>query len=222
MKLFLQHAFLFLLFYLVINCNLVIAEETNQQINLNIIDRLARIEEGQKAIIIEMQTRFEAVLREMNKRFEAVDRRFEAVDQRFESMLREMNQRFEAVDRRFEAFDQRFESMLREMKQRFEAVDQRFESVDKQLAHLNNYIIVMISSFLAIFLTIIGYAIWDRKNGFEKFHEELNQFIQLHKPKEHFSPINDQGKLNQVIDIMKQMSEKFPEMRSIMHAAQLL
>ena len=52
-----------------------------------IIERLTRLEEGQKNI-----------LREMDKRFEAMDKRFEAVNKRFESI----DKRFEAIDRRFD------------------------------------------------------------------------------------------------------------------------
>jgi len=54
-----------------------------------IIERLTRLEEGQKSI-----------LREMDKRFEAIDRRFETIDKRFE-----------AIDRRFEAIDRRFDQL---------------------------------------------------------------------------------------------------------------
>ncbi|CAN2042008.1 hypothetical protein GMMP15_660051 [Candidatus Magnetomoraceae bacterium gMMP-15] len=52
-----------------------------------IIERLTRLEEGQKAILREM------------------DKRFEAMDKRFERMLQEMNNRFEAVDNRFDQFN---------------------------------------------------------------------------------------------------------------------
>lgn len=54
-----------------------------------IIERLTRIEEGQKNII-----------KEMNLRFENVDNRFESVEKRFEMM-----------DRRFEMVEKRFASM---------------------------------------------------------------------------------------------------------------
>lgn len=46
-----------------------------------IIERLARLEEGQKSL-----------LREMDRRFEAVDKRFEAIDKRFESLERRLDQ----------------------------------------------------------------------------------------------------------------------------------
>ena len=55
-----------------------------------IIERLTRLEEGQKAI-----------LREMDKRFEAIDKRFESIDKKFES-----------IDKRFESIDKRFDQMI--------------------------------------------------------------------------------------------------------------
>ena len=61
-----------------------------------IIERLTRLEEGQKSI-----------LREMDKRFEAMDKRFEAINKRFESI----DKRFESIDKRFEAIDRRFDQL---------------------------------------------------------------------------------------------------------------
>ena len=169
--------------FLCANTNFVFAEDLNHQINL--IERLARIEEGQKAIISEMKTRFESFYREMNQRFGAVDQRFESVDQRFESLDK-----------------------------RFEAIDQRFESLEKRIDMLSNYIIAMIGMFITIFLSIIGYAIWERKTNAK--NEKISQPA-------YFSPLNtDQAKINQMLDIMKQMSEKIPEMKEMMRAANLL
>ena len=177
--------------------NFVYATENAPQINFNIVERLARLEEGQKTIIAEMKARFESS------------------DKRFESILREMNKRFEAVD-------QRFESLIREMNQRFESVDKRFESLDKRIDQLGNYIIAMMSIFVTIFLAIIGYAVWDRKVGLEKIQEKSEKLIYNHKQHEHFSPINEPDKVNQLLNIMRKMSEQIPEMRTMMHAAQLL
>jgi len=55
-----------------------------------IVERLTRLEEGQKAI-----------LREIDNRFEAIDKRFEAIDKRFES-----------IDKRFESIDKRFDQLI--------------------------------------------------------------------------------------------------------------
>ncbi|KPA14092.1 conserved hypothetical protein, membrane [Candidatus Magnetomorum sp. HK-1] len=183
------YLFIFVNFYIIMG-NFVYATENALQINFNIVERLARLEEGQKTIIAEMQARFEAS------------------DKRFESILREMNKRFEAVD-------QRFESLIREM-------NHRFESVDKRIDQLSNYIIAMMGLFVTIFLAIIGYAVWDRKVGLEKIQEKSEKLIYNHKQHEHFSPINEPDKVNQLLNIMRKMSEQIPEMRTMMHAAQLL
>jgi len=68
-----------------------------------IIERLTRLEEGQKSILREMDKRFEA----MDKRFEAIDKRFESIDKRFESI----DKRFESIDKRFEVMDRRFDQL---------------------------------------------------------------------------------------------------------------
>jgi septation ring formation regulator EzrA len=69
-----------------------------------IIERLTRLEEGQKAILREMDKRFEF----MDKRFESIDKRFESMDKRFESI----DKRFESMDKRFESIDKRFDQMI--------------------------------------------------------------------------------------------------------------
>jgi len=201
--------------------NSLCAEELSQQISINILDRLARIEEGQKAIISEMKARFEAsdkrfeaIIREMNQRFESLNRemiqRFEAVDQRFEAVNQRfvtIDQRFEALNKRFEAIDKRFE----DIDKRFEDINQRFEDINQRLGILFNFVIAIIGMMVTIFLAIIGYAIWDKKTDIAK------------KQEPYFSPLNtDQNKMNQIIDIMKKMSEQMPEMKKMMHAANLL
>ncbi len=54
-----------------------------------IVERLTRLEEGQKALekrIDDLNRRIDDLRSEMLSRFEAVDKRFEAVDKRFDSM----------------------------------------------------------------------------------------------------------------------------------------
>ncbi len=52
-----------------------------------IVERLTRIEEGQKALRNELESRFEQV----DKRFEQVDKRFEQVDKRFDAVERQFD-----------------------------------------------------------------------------------------------------------------------------------
>jgi chromosome segregation ATPase len=64
---------------------------------LNILDRLARLEEGQKAILSMMDKRFE----DNNKRFEDINKRFEDINKRFEDLYTYVSHRFEDMNKRF-------------------------------------------------------------------------------------------------------------------------
>ena len=101
-----------------------------------IVERLSKLEEGQKAI-----------LREMDNRFDAMDKRFESIDKRFESL----DKRFISIDSRFVSMDQRFDS-----------IDSKFISMDKRFDQLNNLMIGMMATFGGLVAAIIGFAIWDR------------------------------------------------------------
>jgi outer membrane murein-binding lipoprotein Lpp len=48
-----------------------------------IIERLNRLEEGQKALRNEIQVHFESI----DKRFESIDKRFESIDKRFDQLI---------------------------------------------------------------------------------------------------------------------------------------
>jgi len=210
------------------------------QTNLNLVERLARLEEGQKAIIVEMRTRFEAV----DKRFDSVDKRFDSVDKRFESV----DKRFESVDKRFESVDKRFEMMEKRIEMMERQFDKRFESLENQISQQGSFIIAMLAAIIAL----ITYVIWDRRTAFDKaFSEALKKIEQLftvhidqyhhtvepvvhkekrsstafqeqsnqstnHQKNEDFSiPKNIQEKFQDVVNFMNQ----FPEMRPIIQAA---
>ena len=116
-----------------------------------IIERLTRLEEGQKAIKEEMNRRFD----EMNKRFEE---RFEAIDKRFD----EMNKRFED---RFEEMNRRFEERFDEMNRRFE---QRFDEMDKRITDLVHTANTMMVVFGGLVVAMMGLVFWDRRTLIEK------------------------------------------------------
>jgi len=69
-----------------------------------IIERLTRLEEGQKALEKEQKMFRE----EMNERFKGIDKRFEGIDKRFE----DIDKRFEDIDKRFEEIDQRITDLV--------------------------------------------------------------------------------------------------------------
>ena len=92
--------------------------ELRRERELDLVERIVRVEEEVKSLREVMETRFAAVYE-----------RFDAVDQRFESMQEHMETRFEAANERFKSIDQRFESMQQYMDKRFETVDKRFSQL---------------------------------------------------------------------------------------------
>ncbi|ETR66345.1 MAG: hypothetical protein OMM_05697 [Candidatus Magnetoglobus multicellularis str. Araruama] len=170
------------LFFIILIYGTGFAEELSlNEKYLENVQRLARLEEGQKAIIARFEAvdkRFDSLIREMNQRFEAVDKRFEAVDKRFE-----------AVDKRFEAVDKQFESLIREMNQRFEALNKRIDSIENHVSRLDNYFLTI----LAAIIGLIAYIIWDRKTAFDAVYKKIEQLFQDHIDQLHYSqPISSQ------------------------------
>ena len=78
---------------------------------------------GQKAIIVEMRTRFETV----DKRFESMNKRFESMDKHFES-----------VDKRFEMMEKRIEMMERQFDKRFESLENQISQFSARHFHFCN------------------------------------------------------------------------------------
>ncbi|MCI4454284.1 MAG: hypothetical protein JHC25_04985 [Thermodesulfobacterium sp.] len=111
-----------------------------------LLDRLIRLEEELKALRIEMNIRFDAIIREMNARFEALkqesDAKFEAVNARFEVLTKEMNARFEAQKQESDA--------------KFEAINARFEALDKRLSFLQ-WLIVFGFTFISVVITLLNF-----------------------------------------------------------------
>jgi len=127
-----------------------------------IIERLAKLEEGQKSLRQVMKQGFNAMQTQMDQRFNALqsqmDQRFQAVDQRFH-----------AVDQRFQAVDQRFNALETRM-------DQRFDAMDAQNERIRNLMLVVIGGIMGLIAAIvglIGYIIWDRKTTLHPLEQRL-------------------------------------------------
>jgi len=140
-------------------------EEKGKDISLNpLLERLIRLEEELKALRIEMNIRFEAIIKEMNIKFETT---IKEMNTRFEAIIQEMNTRFEAQkkesDARFEAINSRFEAVLaeqralrQEMNARFEAINSRFEALEKRL-NFQQWLITIGFSFIIGLTTFFNF-----------------------------------------------------------------
>jgi chaperonin cofactor prefoldin len=102
---------------------------------IDVLERLARLEEGQK-MIIEI----------MNKRFEDINKRFEDINKRFE----DINKRFEDINRRFEDINKRFE----DVNKRFEDLNKRFEDINSRFTMLTTFMAVGFSTLAALMVVL--------------------------------------------------------------------
>jgi DNA anti-recombination protein RmuC len=115
-------------------------EEKGKDISLNpLLERLIRLEEELKALRIEMNIRFEAIIKEMNIKFETT--------------IKEMNTRFEAI---IQEMNIRFEAQKKESDARFEAINARFEALDKRLNFLQ-WLIGIGVAFLGGLITLLNF-----------------------------------------------------------------
>jgi hypothetical protein len=124
-----------IVFILILFCNSVCwAVEVAPRItDREIVERLSKLEEGQKAILREMDHRFESI----DQRFESIDQRFESIDQRFDqltNLLIAIISAFAgivAVTIGFAIWDRR--TMIRPFETKVRALENRIEDVaDRQ------------------------------------------------------------------------------------------
>lgn len=113
-----------------------------------IVEKLTRLEEGQKKSEEGMQT----VDKGLNKRIDdlrsEMNGRFEGVNKRIDDLHSEMNSRFEVVNKRID-------DLHSEMNRRFEGVDRRFEDVNHRFDTLQ----WMLGLFITIALVIFGFIL---------------------------------------------------------------
>jgi hypothetical protein len=141
-----------IVFILILLCNSVCwAVEVAPRItDREIVERLSKLEEGQKAILREMDQRFESI----DQRFESIDHRFESIDQRFDqltNLLIAIISAFAgivAVTIGFAIWDRRtmirpFETKVRVLENRIEDVADRCSKGSPDNDRLNSLIGVM-------------------------------------------------------------------------------
>ena len=168
-----------------------------------IVERLTRLEEGQKAII-----------REMDQRFESMDKRLESMDKRLESM----DKRFVSIDKRFDSIDNRFESIDK----RFDSIDNRFQEINARFEQLNNLVIGILASFAALVAAIIGFAIWDRMSFLSRAREQAKEvYLDLnHAEREELEATRRD--VHSMLQALRTLADKSPDVRTALEKFRLL
>ncbi len=122
----------------------------NQQKRLELLDRVIRLEEGQR----QLQEGQKALIQEMNRRFtemrEDSDKRFTEMQEGQKAIIQEMNRRFTEMR---EDSDKRFTEMQKTTDKRFtemrEDTGRRFQFVQ--------WLIVAVGGFLTLVMTLLRF-----------------------------------------------------------------
>ena len=175
-----------------------------------IIESLAELTAGQKALEEKIDLRFNAMQEQIDQRFAAIQ---EQMDQRFTAA----DQRFTVVDQRFTAVDQHFTAMQKQIDQRFIAVDQRFEAIDRRLDFIQQLMLVTIAGIFGL----IGFIIWDRYSTLRpmdmrlrRLEEDLERDLELQSP--------EGSKLTRLIHALRELAKEDKKVEAILRSFSLL
>lgn len=186
---------LFLFTPLLVTTSAVAVDVAPRISDREIIESLAELKAGQKALEEKMDLRFNVV----GQRFDAVGQRFDAVDQRFKS-----------VGQRFTTVDQRFDTMQEQIDQRFQAVDQRLDFIQQ----------LMLVTIAGIF-GLIGFIMWDRYSTLRPMdtrlrtlEEELERDLELQSP--------EGSRLTRLIHALRELAKEDKKVAAILRSFSLL
>jgi predicted PurR-regulated permease PerM len=86
---------------------------------------------------------------------------------------REIVERLTRLEERLTRVEEGQKAILREIDKRFEAMDKRFESMDKRFDAIDRKIDLLAGIFTAIVVSVIGFAIWDRRTMIRPFETKV-------------------------------------------------
>lgn len=168
-----------------------------------IVESLAELRAGQKALEEKIDLRFTAMQEQMGQRFGAVDLRFAAMQ--------------EKMDQRFAAVDLRFTAMQEQMDQRFAAVDQRFEAIDRRLDFIQQLMLVIIAGIFGL----IGFIVWDRYSTLrpmdtrlKRLERDLENDLELQSP--------EGSKLTRMLHTLRELAKEDKKIEAILRSFSLL
>ena len=112
------------------------------------------------------------------------------------AFMRETDKRFEAIDKRFELMDKRFTELREDMNKRFE--------------QLFTFLWIITGIFTTLTVSVIAFAIWDRRTIIRKATEETVDYLER------------EGKLRKLIEALREKAKTDKELEAILKKYGLL
>ncbi len=133
-----------------------------------IIEGLSVLKQGNQDInkrIDDVNNRIDDLTQSVNKRFDDVNRRIDDLKHTMDQRFDDVNQRFDDINQRFTGIDQRFLSL-----------EQR---IDGMQSGLQNLIVALFGSVMALIIMLIGYIAWDRKTALQPLRARFESLEKL-------------------------------------------
>ncbi|MDD3553672.1 MAG: hypothetical protein PHC35_04035 [Deltaproteobacteria bacterium] len=148
-----------------------------------------------------------------------------ALNQRLDDMQIQMDKRLEAVDKRLDGMDKRLDGMDKRLDGMQVQMDKRLESVDKRLDMLQAIVIGGFGAILTSMLALVGFILWDRRTFIKPVQEETDELAdKLAKSltEERNQRMALEEELKKVKGVLKEWSQKQPELLNALQSAKIL
>jgi|GEM_PF-509443 len=172
--------------------------------------------------------RIDDLTQNVNKRFDDVNKRFDDVNKRFDDVNKrfdDVNKRFDSTNKRIDDLAQsmniRFSDLQQNMNQRFAINDQRFMAIEQRFDGLQNLIVALFGSVMALIIMLIGYMIWDRKTAQQPMKARMTdletQMNQKLDPND-----TDHSILARIVAVQRIMAQDDPKLAETLRSQALL
>ncbi|NPA53059.1 MAG: hypothetical protein GXO21_00145 [Aquificae bacterium] len=122
----------------------------------------------------------------------------------FEERFKQIDRRFEQIDKRFEQIDKRFEDINKRFEQINKRIDDLREDMNKRFEQMFTFLWIITGIFTTLTLGVIGFAFWDRRTIIKKAKEEA------------IEEIEKEGRLKDLIEALRELAKKDPELAKIL------
>jgi len=192
---------------------LTVLKQGNQAINTRLDDLNKRFDDMNKRFD-DMNKRFDNMNQNVNQRFADINKRFDDMNKRFDNMNQNVNQRFTDINKRFDNMSQTVNQRFTDMNQRFDNMSQ---TVNQRFADLQNLIVALFGSVMALIIMLIGYMIWDRKTAQQPMKTRLAAI------EEQLDPDNtDHSILARLLAAQRKIARTNPEVAEALRSYTLL
>ena len=124
--------------------------------------------------------------------------------------------------------DQKLMDMNESINKRFDDVNRRFDDVNRRFDDFNNRFSTQNQTFMwtigilfTLYLSVLGYAVWDRKQSMKELKQYANETAEEVSEKK-VKQLEQSGKVADLIKVFRKLSEKDENVRVVLQSYNLI